>query len=106
MKTGLVNPLGWIALAGIFLVTPSIAAVSIGPLALVGDTGNAPDTSTGFGAVAYEYQIMQYEVTNRQYAEFLNNVATSADPYGLYTPAMGTDPRGGITPGRLLGNPL
>ena len=34
------------------------------------------------------YQIAKYEVTNAQYAEFLNAVADT-DPYGLYNPNMG-----------------
>jgi hypothetical protein len=43
----------------------------------VGDPGNACDIQSQgcFGAVAYTYQIGKYEVTNAQYAEFLNAVA-------------------------------
>lgn len=37
----------------------------------IGLAGNAADT-TGFSAVANEFQISRYEVTNAQYAEFLN----------------------------------
>ena len=44
----------------------------------VGDAGNAAD-STGYGAVAYEYQIGKYDVTIGQYVAFLNAVAQS-DP--------------------------
>ncbi len=33
----------------------------------------------------------QYDITLSQYAVFLNDVATSGDPYGLYTPGMATD---------------
>jgi len=67
----------------------------------VGNVGNAPDplNSTaipGIGSVDYEYAIARYEVTNEQYAEFLNAVAKE-DPNGLYNALMGTDPRGGIT---------
>jgi formylglycine-generating enzyme required for sulfatase activity len=62
---------------------------------IVGDAGNAADT-TGYGAVAYSYRIGKYEVTNAQYAEFLNNTAAS-DPNGLYNSSMGSDARGGIT---------
>jgi formylglycine-generating enzyme required for sulfatase activity len=46
--------------------------------------------------VAYEYQIGKYEVTNAQYAEFLNAVADT-DSNGLYNTSMDTDARGGIT---------
>jgi formylglycine-generating enzyme len=56
----------------------------------VGDVGNARD-STGYGAVNYAYGIGKYLVTNAQYVQFLNAVATSADPYGLYSKYMATD---------------
>jgi formylglycine-generating enzyme required for sulfatase activity len=52
----------------------------------VGNIGNAADT-TGYGAVSYEYQIGKYEVTNAQYAEFLNAKA-STDSHGLYNSSM------------------
>ena len=40
------------------------------------------------GAVPYAYSIGTYDVTNAQYAEFLNAKAAS-DPYGLYNSSMG-----------------
>ncbi len=49
--------------------------------------GNRAD-ETGLGAVDYEFQIMKYEVTVREYVEFLNRVAAS-DPHQLWVPAMG-----------------
>ena len=56
----------------------------------VGNPGNAAKEfpqynywGTHFGAVDYVYNIGTYEVTNAQYAEFLNAVAKT-DPYGLY----------------------
>ena len=52
----------------------------------VGNLGNAADT-TGYGAVGYEYQIGKYEVTNAQYAEFLNAKAKTNN-YGLYNSNM------------------
>jgi formylglycine-generating enzyme required for sulfatase activity len=55
-----------------------------------------PPGPFGQGAVAFEYRIGTFEVTNAQYAEFLNTVAAS-DPRGLYNASMGSDPRGGIT---------
>jgi formylglycine-generating enzyme required for sulfatase activity len=67
----------------------------------VGDPGNKAD-STGFGAVAYEYRIGKYEVTNEEYCEFLNAVAKS-DRHELYDDRMGGnddrsgEPYGGIT---------
>ncbi len=60
----------------------------------VGNAGNAPD-DTGFGAVDYNYRIGTYEVTNAQYAAFLNAKAAS-DPLGLYSTNMG-GVYGGIT---------
>ncbi|MBD3219959.1 SUMF1/EgtB/PvdO family nonheme iron enzyme [bacterium] len=54
----------------------------------VGAPGNAPDPSTGKGSVAYEFEIARFEVTNAQYAEFLNAVAVDGDPYGLWDPDM------------------
>ena len=68
----------------------------------VGDAGNAADTegiddgANAYGAVAYEYRIGKYEVTNSQYCQFLNAVAAS-DPNGLYNPDMGSSTHGGIT---------
>jgi formylglycine-generating enzyme required for sulfatase activity len=61
--------------------------------ATIGNPGNAPDTrydAIGFGSVGSVYQIGKYEVTARQYTEFLNAVA-DADPNGLYLIGM-TDP--------------
>jgi formylglycine-generating enzyme required for sulfatase activity len=49
----------------------------------VGNPGNAADPTTGLGSVDYEYQIGKYEVTNAQYAEFLNAKAAT-DSYSLY----------------------
>ena len=56
----------------------------------VGDAGNAVDATTGFGAVAYEFEIGRTAVTIGQYTAFLNAVA-KADRHGLYHPAMATD---------------
>jgi formylglycine-generating enzyme required for sulfatase activity len=53
--------------------------------------------TTGFGAVFSDYQISRYEVTNTQYAIFLNAVAAT-DTNGLYNTEMGTNANfGGIT---------
>jgi sulfatase modifying factor 1 len=61
----------------------------------VGNAGNSADSST-YGAVSYPYSIGKYEVTNAQYAQFLNAVAVT-DPNALYHPNMGSNARGGIT---------
>src|SRR5215468_6803146 len=63
----------------------------------IGNPGNAcdPQPQGCFGAVGYSYSIGTYEVTNAQYAEFLNAKAAS-DPYGLYSEYMDSV-AGGIT---------
>ena len=63
----------------------------------VGDTGNVGELSGpgggGYyparicGSVGYNYNIGKYEVTTKQYTDFLNAKAKS-DPYGLYNSAM------------------
>ena len=72
----------------------------------VGSPGNAGELSGkgagGFGqdaivgGVAYSFYMASYEVTNGQYAEFLNAQASSSDPWSLYSTKMTTDARGGI----------
>ena len=77
----------------------AVTAASITmPTVPVGNAGNAPDPLTGnlYGAVSYDYHIGKYEVTNAQYAAFLNEKAQS-DPLALYHTLMGIDARGGIT---------
>ena len=67
-------------------------------LVTVGDPGNVADPDTGYGAVPYVYQMGEYDVTTADYAAFLNSVATTGDPYGLYSSKMATDlPTAGIT---------
>jgi formylglycine-generating enzyme required for sulfatase activity len=56
----------------------------------VGNPGNAADPSTGFGSVAYSYNIGEYDVTAGQYTAFLNAVAAT-DPYGLYNSHMSAE---------------
>jgi formylglycine-generating enzyme len=56
----------------------------------VGNPGNGPDLSTGYGAVNYNYCIGKFEVSAGQYTEFLNAVAKS-DGYGLYGLDMDRD---------------
>ncbi len=61
----------------------------------IGNAGNAPDARSGLGAVSYDYRIGFAEVTNFQYAAFLNAKAKS-DPLELYNINMGSG-LGGIT---------
>ncbi len=66
----------------------------------VGSFGNPADTryeAAGIGAVPYTYQISKYEVTDSQYAEFLNaKDPTGANKLGLYNSFMTTDASGGM----------
>jgi PEP-CTERM putative exosortase interaction domain len=76
------------------LITSSASAVTMA-WTPIGDPGNPADAqvmsdgTTGYGSVPYLYSIGTYEVTNSQYAEFLNAKAPS-DPYGLYNAGMAT----------------
>ncbi len=102
-----------IRLVGLFLwifLPAGARAVSIDWIH-VGNPGNTGDSeemmccghaategglvASGFGAVAYEYRISKYEVTNAQYAEFLNAKA-STDPHELFDSLMQTGDSGGI----------
>jgi formylglycine-generating enzyme required for sulfatase activity len=76
------------------LAGPASAAVTIDWVP-VGNSGNAPDSpssncyAASCGAVGYSYLISKYEVTNSQYAEFLNAVdAGGANALLLYNPSM------------------
>jgi sulfatase modifying factor 1 len=87
---------------GVLLVALPAGAVEI-EWVTIGNPGNAADTpatncfAAGCGSVPDAYAIGKYEVTNTQYAEFLNAKATS-DPLALYQTQMGSDPTfGGIT---------
>jgi sulfatase modifying factor 1 len=75
---------------GLGLDVESAHAVTI-DWVTVGNPGNANDT-TGYGGVAYDYQIGKYDVTIGQYTAFLN----AADPNGtnpndIYDASMETD---------------
>lgn len=77
----------------------------------VNDSHNIPDLNTvsillnnnlvpsgisNLGSINHIYRIGKYEITNTQYAEFLNATATVSDPYGLYHSFMGNTVYGGI----------
>ena len=83
--------------------TPIAAAIEAASaplieLATVGGSGNAcdPQPQGCFGSVAETFRISQLEVTNAQYATFLNSVAAT-DTNALYNTNMGVIPFGGIT---------
>lgn len=90
-----------IAEASVFNMGPgltSIEFVTIGHTGNPGDTVTTNQSTANPGSVSYEYRIAKYEVTNAQFATFLNSVAAADTqwPY-LYDENMGSDPRGGIT---------
>jgi formylglycine-generating enzyme len=73
----------------------SLSAVTI-QWSPVDNPGNAADSTvmsdgtTGYGSVAYDYNIGTYDVTNSQYVEFLNaKDPTGANKLGLYNSNMG-----------------
>jgi formylglycine-generating enzyme len=96
------------------LIASSASAVTMA-WTPIGNPGNPGDPQTNcttcpagttFGAVPYAYSIGTYEVTNAQYAEFLNAKASS-DPLGLYNTSMGSasgGSHGGITRSGSSGN--
>ena len=80
----------------------ALAQINI-PTVPVGSPGNAADSTPNgsFGSVAYSYNIATTEVTNAQYAEFLNNVGYD-DTNGLYNANMAGS-FGGITRSGFIG---
>jgi formylglycine-generating enzyme len=71
----------------------------------VGNAGNLADPATGFGAVSYDYKIATTDVTNRQYAEFLNTKdPNGSNPHGIYNTNMANPTYGGIS--RVNSNPV
>lgn len=72
-----------------------IPTVPVGNPGNSGDTRVSSDGTSGYGSVAYTYNIGSTEVTNAQYAAFLNAVAAD-DSNGLYNAGM-AGVFGGIT---------
>jgi formylglycine-generating enzyme required for sulfatase activity len=97
VRLGLLTLLLACSLAG---VAAPASAVTL-DWVVIGNTGNAPDTASNCdeancGSVAYSYRISKYEVTNAQYAEFLNAVdPTGANSLALYDSDMGSNPTNG-----------
>ena len=91
----------------LFVLTTLLFALPVHAVTIdwvtVGDPGNACEVQPPlfdipggcFGSVGYNYRISKYEITNAQYAEFLNGVAKT-DTYNLYSTTMGSG-YGGIT---------
>jgi formylglycine-generating enzyme required for sulfatase activity len=80
------------------LLNPS----NLSNLVTITDINNNNDT-TGYGGVTYAYQISKFPITNFEYTEFLNNIA-STDTYGLYNTAMNSTRFGGITRSGVSGS--
>jgi sulfatase modifying factor 1 len=75
---------------------PHAGAVTI-DWVTVGDPGNAADT-TGYGAVAEEFRVLEFEWTNSQYAQFLNAIdPEGTNPNSVYNSNMGSNASGGIS---------
>jgi sulfatase modifying factor 1 len=88
----------FLASVSISLTASPVIAVTIA-WSPVGNPGNAGDPANGPvpGAVAYNYNIGTYDVTNSQYVEFLNvKDATGTSPLGLYNSNMRNPTYGGI----------
>ena len=100
--------------AGLVLAAAGLAPLAASAVTIdwvaIGNPGNAADTpssncfAASCGSVASSYYISKYEVTNAQYAEFLNAKAAS-DPLSLYSSFMGSDATsGGITQSGVSGS--
>lgn len=80
-----------------------VTAAAQTPFITIGNPGNSPHV-TGHGSVGYVYDLGKYEVTNAEYAAFLNDVAKEADLHGLHKPTDSPISPYGITrtgePGR------
>ncbi len=63
---------------------------------VVDNPGNNKDPIYNFGHVPYLFEIGKYEITNQEYAEFLNAIARFDDCYGLYSTSMTIGLFGGI----------
>ena len=70
----------------------------------IGNAGNAANAVTGRGSVATAFRMQKNEVTNTQYAEFLNSQGKS-NTNGIYSSLMGSDSaNGGISQSGSTGN--
>ena len=98
---GSLHALAWITglLLGFGMTLPPASALEL-DWVLVSDPGNPPD-QTGYGAVAYPFQISKTEITLAQYAEFLNAVASS-DPHALWSPSFKDAPVASMARERIL----
>lgn len=106
------RPKSWlpVALLGAALGADGAIAASLPfdlPTVRVGNAGNGADPLTGLGAVSYEYSIGTTEVTNAQYAAFLNAIdPDGVNPHELYNPNMTNATGYAVVKGGLDFDPL
>jgi hypothetical protein len=63
---------------------------------LIGDPGAPAEPTTGVGRVNTTFRMGRYEISNAQYAQFLNAVANQADPHRLWHRNQAEGPMGFI----------
>ena len=76
-----------IASADVFNEPSGITSIT---MVTIGNPGNAGTLAASevVGAVPYTYQMDEYDITAQQYCDFLNAVATTSDPEGVYSVLM------------------
>ena len=84
-----------ILLINVIMLNSNVCGVEL-DFMCVGNPGNHADKRTGYGRVNYVFEISKTEITNAQYAEFLNACAKHADPYGLFNQSQTEGLFGGI----------
>lgn len=93
-----------VVIAAAILVCPSLLHAGPPDVVRVGAPGNQASPEQQ-GSVAYEFVLGRCEVTNDEYATFLNATARVGDPHDLYSPLMSQHFWGGIErfgePGRF-----
>ncbi len=83
----------------IYLFFLAITEFAVGEInietVVIENSGNSADVRSGMGGVSHRYAIGKYEVTVKQYAEFLNSIATTnTDSWivNLWNPEMQSNP--------------
>jgi len=86
------------AQADVFDLGPNLTSLEFVTVDLPGNPEDPASASTqpGIGVVDASFRMGKFEVTNAQYAEFLNAKAADADPFGLYSTSMTSENSGGI----------
>lgn len=76
-----------------FRIASSNNPLNYGSFVDVGNPNNEADTN-GLGSVPYSFKIGQTEITNQQYAQFLNAIAKT-DTYGIFSTSTAATVYGG-----------